>query len=563
VAAPGTTVALNGSNSADPNGAALTYNWIQTSGPNVTLTNANSVTATFKAPAAASSGATALAFRLTVKDSANNTSTADTIVNITRLALPPNLLLPNYGNAQTGPEQITAPGQTVTLDGSNSDLDSITSYQWKQISGVAVTLNNPQTKQASFTMPSSSCTPLVFELWTVNEQGFASRDRTLVNALSQDIVPVAAAGPDQTVVTGSTVVLDAANSTDANGGILAYIWTQIDGPFVQLSNPLAPNPTFTAPGRAASLAFRVTVTDLYGQSAQAVCIVNVNDGTPLRPSSISSDQTVAPGATVTLKDNSSSGTTSGFVGSWADNRWTLLEGPEVTFSDADSNTNPTFAAPGIAPSSLLIQLTDVDSNGMRARSRCLVNVSGGTSPPTASAGPNQGPVTQGTLVNLNGSGSHAAGGETIADYRWTQLSGCPALLSDPTIAEPNFVAPACSSGGSDLVFEVMVTDSMGLKAKANNTVHVGDIAPVMSGPPSGPAAANRHQACKFTASATDADASPLQYRFNWGDGTTTALQAKSTAQHSWSYPGPYCVQAQAWDGKTFSGWSGCRTITIR
>jgi hypothetical protein len=563
VAAPGTTVTLNGSNSVDPDGGALTYNWIQTSGPAVNLTNANSASATFKAPSAPSNGATAFGFRLTVKDSANNTSSADSIVNITRLTLPPNLLLPNFGTAQAGPGQNPAAGQTVTLDGSNSDLDLITTYQWKQISGDAVTLNNSNSKQASFTAPSSGCAPLVFELWTGSEPGLASRDRTVVNIVSQYIEPVATAGPDQTVITGSTVVLDAANSTDANDGILTYRWTQIDGPFVKLSNPLAPNPTFTAPSKAGSLAFRVTVTDLYGQSAQANCIVNVNDGTPLRSTSTSNDQTVAPGATVTLTDKSSSGTSGGFVGNWGDNLWTLLEGPAVTFSDAERCTSPTFPAPSNAPGSLLIQLTDVEADGMRARSRCLVNVSGGTSPPTASAGPNQGPVTPGTLVNLNGSGSSAAAGETIAVYRWTQLSGYPAVLSDPTIVEPSFVAPDCGPGGSDLVFEVMVTDSLGLKAKANCTVHVGNIAPVISGPPSGPAAASRNQACRFTANATDTSGDPLQYRFKWGDGTTTGLQAQSSARHSWRYPGPYCVQAQAWDGKAFSGWSACKTITIR
>jgi len=68
-------ITLNGSNSYDPDGDPLTYNWQQTSGPSVSLSGANAATATFTATAGQR-----YTFRLTVKDPAGLQSSANTTV---------------------------------------------------------------------------------------------------------------------------------------------------------------------------------------------------------------------------------------------------------------------------------------------------------------------------------------------------------------------------------------------------------------------------------------------------------------------------------------------------
>jgi hypothetical protein len=70
------TITLDGSGSYDPDGDAITYQWAQTSGPTVTLSNAKAAAPTFTA-----SAGQAYVFKLTVTDSGGLTSSALTTVS--------------------------------------------------------------------------------------------------------------------------------------------------------------------------------------------------------------------------------------------------------------------------------------------------------------------------------------------------------------------------------------------------------------------------------------------------------------------------------------------------
>jgi hypothetical protein len=77
--------------------------------------------------------------------------------------------------------------------------------------------------------------------------------------------PVANAGPDQTVASGSLVTLDGA---DSEGSIKSYSWAQAGGPAVALVNANQAAATFIAPfvAGAVTLSFRLTVV---GESNRA------------------------------------------------------------------------------------------------------------------------------------------------------------------------------------------------------------------------------------------------------------------------------------------------------
>jgi hypothetical protein len=88
------------------------------------------------------------------------------------------------------------------------------------------------------------------------------------------------ADPDQKVEEGETVTLDGSNSTDSDGFIASYLWTQTAGTPVTLSDTTAADPTFVSPpvvGNGTTLIFQLTVTDNEGLQANDEVTVTIND----------------------------------------------------------------------------------------------------------------------------------------------------------------------------------------------------------------------------------------------------------------------------------------------
>ena len=78
-----------------------------------------------------------------------------------------------------------------------------------------------------------------------------------------NIPPIAQAGSIQTVVEQTTVILDGTGSTDSDGTIVAYEWTQLSGTTVAINNASQAQANFTAPVVVSDtvLVFQLLVTD--------------------------------------------------------------------------------------------------------------------------------------------------------------------------------------------------------------------------------------------------------------------------------------------------------------
>ncbi|HEY6234519.1 MAG TPA: hypothetical protein VIW69_05340, partial [Candidatus Elarobacter sp.] len=225
----GSNVILIGS-ATDSDGSIASYRWTQTAGPAVTLTNANTSSASFTAPN--SVAGTTLTFLLTATDNQGATGTDDMNVVVR-----PRPNQPPVANA--GADQTVNAGQSVTLAGSGTDADgTVVSYAWTQIAGAAVTLTNPNTATASFTAPNvTTQTTFGFQLTVTDDRGATGSAVTSVTVKPKppNQPPTANAGADQSVNEGAPVTL-VGSGVDPDGTIASYQWVQTAGPVVTLTN---------------------------------------------------------------------------------------------------------------------------------------------------------------------------------------------------------------------------------------------------------------------------------------------------------------------------------------
>ncbi|MEA3414967.1 MAG: CFI-box-CTERM domain-containing protein, partial [Thermodesulfobacteriota bacterium] len=272
----GVTVTLSGTNSTDLDGMISNYFWEQTAGTQVTLSDASTAQLTFTSHNV-DAGGEALVFQMTATDNCGLHYSNTCIVNVTWSNIPPT--------ADAGPDQTVDQCVEVTLDGSNSsDPDNgIATYLWTQTGGPAVDLSDPAAVQPTLMTPNveQDGKSLTFQLTVTDNGGLQYTDTCIVNITWSNNPPTANAGPDHLTVTeGDTVTLDGSNSSDPDDGIATYLWNQIAGPPVTLSDTTAVRPTFVTPPVDAGgtvLAFLLMTVDNGGLQATDEVTATVND----------------------------------------------------------------------------------------------------------------------------------------------------------------------------------------------------------------------------------------------------------------------------------------------
>jgi MYXO-CTERM domain-containing protein len=263
------TVTLAGS-AIDPDGETITstYAWVQTEGPTVDLTGANTATPSFTAPQVKEETLLRFSLIATAHGMASTASTVD--VTVTRANRKPTL-------HTSGP--VTAQERSaVTLQATSEDADGdgIT-YQWTQLGGPAINLSGANTPKLTFTAPEVKAdTTFVFRLVARDDLDASEPLEVAVTVKNAPRAPTAKTRAAISAGEGDTVTLSAAGSNDPDEQVLAYKWEQLSGPTVTLSGADTSVATFVVPATdtvGAAATFRVTVTDPDGLTSTA--LVNV------------------------------------------------------------------------------------------------------------------------------------------------------------------------------------------------------------------------------------------------------------------------------------------------
>jgi hypothetical protein len=422
----GIEVTLDGSGSTDVDGDALVFSWAFVSRPagsTAALVDAGTVGPRFTPDRRG-----VFVVRLTVNDGRGGTATDDVAVSTESTDRPPV--------AVAGPDQSVEPGQEVCLDGSASfdpDLDPISAYAWSfttRPAGSSAVLAGAATATPCFTADRRG--DFVVQL-IVTANAVASVPDTVV-VTTNNVRPVADAGPDQTVTIDDVVSLDGTGSSDANGDALGFNWTFVSRPAgssATLAGALTPFASFAA-DVAGPFVVQLIVNDGLLDSLPDTTLITVNALENNPPSAVNDSATTPEGVSVLIdvlgndSDPDGDPLTITEVSDPAGGS-TAIEANKIRFTpDAGFSGETSFT------------YVISDGRGGTSSATVTVTVTAGNAAPVASAGPDQS-VYLGDAIVLDGSGSSDPDGDPIT-YLWTVQSAPPGaavgFTPSTTVASP-------------------------------------------------------------------------------------------------------------------------------
>ncbi len=488
----GDPVTLDGAGSTDPgNSAALAYQWTQTGGtPTVTLTGADTATATFTAPDLP--GNTVLTFTLTVTNPANTADTDTVTITIQAENAPATFGGDRFGQLFENAESNTFVG---TLTATDPDHDDNTFEAIAPITNAFGTFSLTRNGIWTYILDNSNIDTQGLSQGISNIERFPvlSIDGTetdiAIQIFGANDPPTAEAGPSQTVteddivtLTGSAVDPDAPPPPQA---ALTFVWEYTNN--MDIVTRLGEGPILIFPttdvanfDRDTVVTFTVTATDGHGAvGADTVDITILSDNDPT---------TLGGDLTGDVTDNGGRSTITGRVTAMdpdgEDNvfmevplrvddfgTFNLTRNGDWTYT-LDNNHPATKAIPA-GGSGTVRQNSAVQSGGTVAD--VVITINGANDPPIAEAGDPQ-TVPDDMTVTLDGRGSSDPDRDDELTYQWGQIAssdigsffspGATVTLINADTPTPTFTPPFVIDFEQlddpfTVTFRLIVTDRMG------------------------------------------------------------------------------------------------------
>jgi len=470
---PVDSVVLDGSGSTDADGKISEYLWKQTSGPSqADIVNPGSVK-----PVVTKLSAGTYIFQLKITD--NEGAVDSSVVNVEVQPPISEGNQPPVANAGKN-KSITLPVDSVVLDGSGStDADGkISEYLWKQLSGPSgADVENAGTVKAE--AKGLSAGTYIFQLTVTDGKG--ASDSTVVNvtvsAAPVNQPPKANAGKGQSITLPvDSVVLDGSGSSDADGEIKGYIWTQLSGPSKADIENQGSVKAHAISLSAGIYIFQLKVTDDKGASDSSVVNITVSAAPVNRPpvADAGKGQSIILPVNSVVLDGSGSTDSDGNIKGYA---WKQLSGPSE--ASIESPGSAATQAAGLLAGIYIFQLKVTDDKGASDSTVVNVTVSAApvNQPPVANAGKSQSITLPVDSAVLNGNGSTDVDGK-INDYLWKQLSG-PSSANIAEIGSVKTLVGKMSEG--TYIFQLKVTDDEGASDSSVVNIYVS-AAPVNQPP---------------------------------------------------------------------------------
>ena len=420
-------VSLDGSLSGDVDNDSITFSWTiaeKPSGSTCTLSGANTESPSLTPDAA---GIYKITLTVTDPDGKTDTDTVTVIAGSTTKNVP----LADAGADQTL-AAVSGVDLAVTLDGSSiSDADSdIASYQWVQIEGPVVSLDDLSAIKPGFTLASSRdhrSGVYTFELTVTDSIGLRDTDTVSVTVnTDSEHVPIVSAVEDPAgleIDTSTEVIVGQDNliyaNVDAGGDIgetLYVYWTQVSGPPAWVS--------FSSESDTDNLKNEVLVVKPV-ESGTFVFDVYVDDGKPLSPvktitfSAISNTAPIADAGThQTVTDTDNDGTETVTLDG---NGSSDPDGAIASYAWTENSTQIATGASdqvSLAVGTHTITLTVTDNNGATATDTVTITVEQGSTT-TNDDTANDTTQDQNTFNTPAPSGGGGGGGCAMVEYEQT------------------------------------------------------------------------------------------------------------------------------------------------
>jgi len=468
--------------------------------------------------------------------------------------------------ANAGPSQSIQAPQTVQLDGTGStDLKgNALTYSWAILSkpsGSTATLSNPTFPRPTFyaDVVGTYVVQLIVNNGTYSSLpplSYSSKNRTnTVTITNQDVIPVASAGPAQTVPVGSVVNLDGTASSNINGEKLTYNWSLIHTPpnsMASLYLPTSENPYFTT-DLAGKYVAQLVVNDGVVDSAPSTVEISTDNSRPV--ANMGPPRTVLVGTLVQMSGSASSDAD----GNPLTYDWSILYKPSGSQSGVGPYTaaDPSFLAN--VQGLYIVQLIVNDGQLSSPPVTTWINAESTNQAPVVNAGPNQ-TITLPSTATLNGTATDDGLPNGTLIITWSVVSG-PGTVN---FFNPNeAVTQASFSTAGTYVLKLNANDTA-LATSATTTVTVN---PPLDQPPVVSAGSNQTitlpaNVVTLNGSATDGSL-PLTIAWTTVSGPGPVLFANSSTPVTTAMfvtAGVYSLQLSASNGQTAA--SATVTITV-